>query len=255
MSRRENQQTGVMLPCAAKVTLRDQLREAREHAINDAEAYDELLFAFERLGCVLSGKSGALDDYKRFILSFARESDLADHVPKKHRDWHTRSSDLYDSVREARNDALHQGAFARHLTTHAIQLEIVLEDALMSQATKIGDFMVRDPACAQLWQPLSFIRQQMLANSFSYLPVLWKDKWHLISDQKLALYLRKGNRNERLAETLQRAVDFDASLLDGAQFCHVGDLKLPTFSGRPILVCRREDTKDLVGILTAFDLL
>ena len=41
-------------------------------------------------------------------------------------------SRLYDLVQDARNDALHQGAFARHLTIHAIGLALILEDALRS---------------------------------------------------------------------------------------------------------------------------
>ena len=71
------------------------------------------------------------------------------------------------------NDALHQGAFARHLTIHAIDLALILEDALRSfEEPRVSDYMVRNPLFAELWQPIGFIRQQMLANSFSFLPVL-----------------------------------------------------------------------------------
>jgi len=247
------------LPCAAKVTLRDQLREARERAINDAEAYDELLSTFERLGCVLSGKVKTLGAYREHILSLCEKSPLATVVPKQHRDWHIPASVLYELVRNARNDALHQGAFARHLTTHAIQLEIILEDALMREATQVGDFMVRDPVCAQFWQPLSFIRQQMLTNSFSYLPVLYEGKWCLVSDQSVARYLRANvqERDSRLAKTLQAAMESDGSLLEEATCSHadvpINDVLLSC--SQPILVCRRDEPKDLVGILTAFDLL
>lgn len=37
---------------------------------------------------------------------------------------------LYDLVEQGRNEALHQGAFARHLAEHAIELALALEDAL-----------------------------------------------------------------------------------------------------------------------------
>ena len=73
-------------------------------------------------------------------------------------------------LKDGRNDALHQGACARHLANHAVQLALVLEDALMPSEPKVSDFMVRDAICAAHWQPISFVRQQMLANSFSYLP-------------------------------------------------------------------------------------
>jgi hypothetical protein len=66
---------------------------------------------------------------------------------------------------------LHQGAFARRLTGHAIELSLVLEDALRRSLDSpvVGDYMVRGPICAEPWQPISFIRQRMLANSFSFL--------------------------------------------------------------------------------------
>jgi len=75
-----------------------------------------------------------------------------------------------------------------HLTTNAVELSIVLEEAIMNGYDRVGDFMVRNTVCAYLWQPLSFIRQTMLANSFSYLPVPTGDRgsqfgnWLQISD-------------------------------------------------------------------------
>jgi hypothetical protein len=84
--------------------------------------------------------------------------------------WLTLSlSDLYRVVKNAWNDALHQGAFARHLTKNAIELSIMLEDAWATYRNPIiADFIVGGPVCAELWQPLGFVRQQMLANSYSY---------------------------------------------------------------------------------------
>jgi len=250
-----------LLTVGANISMRDQLREAREYAINDAEGYDQLLFAFERLGCALKKEIGTLKDYEGVILALAGESNLAKRIPKQWRECHTPASHLYDAVRVARNDALHQGAFARHLTAHAIQLEIILEDALMNRATTVGDFMVRNPVCAQMWQPISFIRQQMLANSFSYLPVLKQDdRWYFVSDLRIAQYLRAkaSERNERLAQSLSDAATHNNALLNEAK-CYPAETAideiLPDFSAVPILVCRRDEPKDLLGILTVFDLL
>jgi len=39
---------------------------------------------------------------------------------------------LYESVRKARNAAVHEGALARHLAVHALEMALVLEDALMT---------------------------------------------------------------------------------------------------------------------------
>jgi len=152
---------------------RIQFRQARDNALRDAEAFDEIIYVIERLGIVLTGQMRSLGQYQSEIKKFADDSPLANYVPNKHRDVHTPFNLLYDIVTEARNDALHIGAFARHLTSHAIEVAIVLEDALRTKEENklISDYMVPNPVCAALWQPISFIRQRMLASSFSYLPV------------------------------------------------------------------------------------
>ncbi len=137
-------------------------------------------------------------------------------------------------------------------------------------ANKVGDHMVRNPVCASLWQPISFIRQQMLANSFTYLPFLnAEEKWALVSDYNVARYLRsKSNRNKLLAKTLDDAISdglktHDDTISDGpkkhlAKVCYADETiekVLDSFDGKPFLVVRREDESDLLGILTAFDLL
>lgn len=44
--------------------------------------------------------------------------------------------------------ALHEGALARHLTVNAIELSVVLEEAIVSELHQVSDFMVRKPVCA-----------------------------------------------------------------------------------------------------------
>jgi hypothetical protein len=149
----------------------DQFREARETALCDAEAFDGIIHAVERLGTHLSGAILDLGRYQPCIEELGRNSALAFDIPGDLPSFHTSFNQLYDLVRVARNDALHQGAFARRLTVHAIQLSLVLEDALRRSITMptVGDFMVRNPVCAEPWHPISFVRQAMLANSFSFL--------------------------------------------------------------------------------------
>jgi hypothetical protein len=236
---------------------RDQFREARNTALQDAEGFQKILFALERLGCYLSGSIHTLSAYKDCIQELARTSPLAEEIPQKHRSWHIPFSELYDLVREARNDALHQGAFARHLTYNAVQLAFVLEDALMDDLNHAGAYMVREPICAALWQPLSFVRQQMLANSFTYLPVWNSSRWMLVSDYHVAQYLRKGDRKKRLAERLQDAIDKGLTL-EVASTCFDDDTVsdvLEKSEGKPVLVIEREHTERLLGIITSFDLL
>ncbi len=252
-----------------RVYFRDQLREARATALRDAEDFRGILFALERLGSVLAPNANTLRGYETVINELAIESPLAEDTPSQWREWHIPFSRLYDLVRKARNDALHQGAYARHLTTHAIQLCLVLEDALMSGIGKVSDYMVRDVICASEWQPISLVRQQMLENSFTYLPISRGSKWYLISDASVAKYLPRPNsqqRKERLAQSLEDALKTESELAEEAKTCFPHDsvehaLTLFQEDGRPVLVLRDETPKyldtpnELLGILTAFDLL
>ena len=209
------------------------------------------------------GKLGSLHEYTGRMLALAGYSCLARKVPDKWHEWHLRAAKLIEIVRQGRNDALHYGAFARHLTTRAIELSIVLEDALMTGAEKVGDYMVRDPVSAYLWQPISFIRQQMLAHSFSYLPVYVEveSAWKLVSDLLIAKYLRSvsdDDRKTRLAKSLQDAINQDGLRLLDAKRYHSNQRTseiIDALSGLPVLICRKEHQEDLVGILTPFDLL
>lgn len=249
---------------------RDQFRGARMVALRDAEAFHEILYTLERLGYLLKGEEGNLRRYQKPIEAVAEASVLSVEVPTLHRDWHTPFSKIYDLVEISRNDALHQGAFARNLTVHATQLTLVLEDALTNKATTIGDYMVREPVCAFPWQPVSFVRQQMLANSFSCLPTQWETEqrtgWKLVSDFRLAQYLRvsddpRGNkRRERMAKPVREAADEGNLVLEGAASCSSSApveeaLRLFSGDGRPLLVHHPMDPERLMGIVTAYDLL
>lgn len=253
----------------AAIYFRDQFRDARARALHDAEAYQEVLFAIERFGSALCGEIGALGPYREKIIAKAKISPLAEDIPTKHRDWHVPFAALSEMVKDARNDALHQGASARHLTAHATQLVLVLEDALNEHATNVGDYMVRDPLCAYPWQPVSLVRQQMLANNFSYLPI-WDERgqvstWRLVSDHAVANYLQsapskngKDGRRERLARTVEEALNSSGLDLTDVQRC---DSKtsvaeaLELLDGPPVLVIDRDNHHRLIGILTPFDLL
>src|SRR6266851_4082797 len=121
------------------INLRDQLREARFKARKDAEAFEEVVFVVERLGCYLRKEKGDLGKYRPFI--------------------------------------------------------------------------VKDVVSAQMWQPLSFIRQTMLVNSFSFLPLnepTAPKRWKLVSDTAVAVYLglKSGGAAQRdlFAQPLEDAV-------------------------------------------------
>jgi hypothetical protein len=242
---------------------RDQMRTARAAALRDAEAFQEIVFVLERLGSFLTGNIGNLGKYGDAIQGIAAKSPMATLVPLKLQGIHTSFEAKYRIVREARNSALHEGALARHLTINAIELSLVLEEALMAESSRILDFMVSNPVCAYLWQPLSLIRQTMLVNSFSFLPVPVDERgetaWRLVSDIGLAQYLRVGGKvsTDRVSQKLEEAVDSGAIELLRAETCRPQDeIKsiFEKFKSFPLLV-PSPDNRQLMGILTAFDLL
>ena len=202
-----------MMDREAALHFRDQLRAARSVALRDAEARQEIVLTLERLGAYLYGKIATLNTYQGVITKLAELSPTATTVPSSLADLHSTFVRKYEIFRRGRNATVHQGAFARHLTVNAVELSLVLEEALMNGYDQVGDFMVRNPVCADRRQPLSFIRQAMLSNSFSYLPVLTGSKqqpvWQVVSDSNLVKYLRvKGEvSSERLVQKLSEATD------------------------------------------------
>jgi hypothetical protein len=241
----------------------NQLREAREAALHDSEEFDGIIHTVERLGICLSGAIKDFGRYKPNIETQLIKSALTSEIPNAWPLFHTPFSRLYDLVRIARNDAVHQGAYARRLTEHAIQLSLVLEDALRrsEEMSTVGDFMVRNPICAELWHPMSFIRQAMLANSFSFLPIKIGASWHLVSDLQIAKYLGMEtagkSRNHLLATTLE-ASQID---LKEARYCYTDmtlSKALDKFAGDPsplLVEFSKSDHSSIIGILTPFDLL
>lgn len=245
----------------AAIAFADQLRSGREAALKDAEAFGEIVHAVERLGSFVTGKCTNLGCYKDELTRIATSSALAEEVPAIASGILTPFPRLYQLVKDARNDAVHQGAFARHLTIHSIELALILEDALRDSASPlVSDYMARNPILAETWQPVGFIRQQMLANSFSFLPVLRDGIWHLVSDREVAMFLRSSTgaeRKRRLALPLESAqipflaadcISEDSPLQDA----------LARFKDRPLLVVDRTGVRGphrLLGIVTAFDLL
>ena len=261
---------------------RNEFRKARAVALKDAEGYQEILFVLERLGAYLYGKVADLGKYKGCIAKLVNEHHPFQGKPPE--DYHTAFGSLYDIVREARNDALHQGAEARNLTTHSVQLSLMLEDTFMAiMGGEIKNYMVRNPVCASEWQPVSFVRQMMLENSFSYIPVYMKrpgslspwprfahmkkgddkrEAWYIVADYHIEKYLRSaasGNcRKELLAKPIKDAIGSDIEKALTARpnepvKAVLGRADVERDKGKPILV-KRDNCKELLGIVTVFDL-
>ena len=255
----------------ARKQLLAELRAARLAAQKDAEAFDQILFLVERIGCYLLGRAATLGKYKPVLLQLAAGSSLGGTLPDEQAVWHSTKQEVFSLTSEGRNDAMHQGARARHLTEHAIEFALLLEDALMNGVepmTTIGDIMVRSPVTADLWQPVSYVRQVMLTNSYSILPVEHDGRWKFLTDASVASFLRRGTpardeRHRRLGLTVNEAHGEGLGFSD-AEWARPSDpissiTQTPLIG--PVLVCVPDPEKDdptkrrLVGILTAYDLL
>lgn len=243
---------------------RDQLRNARAAALKDTEAFEQVVFVIERIGVYLTGSLEGLGQYAESVAERANISPLAREIPAQLPEWHPAFSTLYSLVQHGRNDALHEGAYARHLTAHAVELALVLEDALMADAVSALHFMVKNPVCALWWQPISSVRRSMLENSFSFLPVLSMiaddTGWRLVSDFALARYLREAKSNnerkDRLAKQLGTVAEAGNIELVKASTCGPEDpisKVLEVSGGQPVLVIGSGD--ELRGIITPFDVL
>src|SRR6266481_94424 len=123
------------------LNFRDQLRDARFKAQKDAEAFEEVLFVVERLGCYLRDEQGDLGRYRPFLVELAAFSPLFCAVAGSCR-IHTPFPQLYDVVRQARNGRMHEGATGRHATSHAVEVALVLEDALMKSCDNMDSLQV-----------------------------------------------------------------------------------------------------------------
>jgi len=218
-----------------------------------------MLLALERVGALLTNRIGDLGRYKKRLKEVGAHSPLAQQVPKKHPALHIPFDKLYELVSDARNEAMHQGVYARHLARHAIELFLILEDGLMNRSNCISDYMVTSPVIAESWQPVSLIRQRMLADSFSFLPVQIAREWKVVADYKLAKWLRTvsndGERKDRLNITLDAARNMGLELVDPviAENEDMVSNVLAKCDGRPILVVDRD--RRLLGIATPYDLL
>ena len=74
---------------------RDELREARLKALRDAESFEDIVFALERIGVHLTGKIGqGLGGYKDAISQYALKSPLAGDIPEACDDWHSSFDEL-----------------------------------------------------------------------------------------------------------------------------------------------------------------
>lgn len=165
--------------------------------------------------------------------------------------------DLYESVKDVRDDLAHTGTEAALAGTRTVALACVLMEALMSpsKSTTVGQIMVPNPVCAHGWQTLADVRRTMLMHDYSTLPLKTDagddgKKWRILHAKELGEYLLEDRK--RIKETLndskvrkRRAQTVCPNTRTQNVACNV-----------PLLVTANGgEDGDLQGIITAFDLL
>lgn len=242
---------------------RDRFRAARYSALADAEGFGEICFVIEAMGLRLGGIQAAMGPYLNHIRPLAADSAVLSTLAKNFPDLFTRFEALYETVKNARNDAMHTGVYARHATTAAIELCIGLEEALMAEQQIgrecVADFMVKSPITVEPWQPVAHARQLMLMHSFSYLPV-YIEKWFLVPEVSMARYLhRNPNRKKCLAIPIQEAaasgLDLVAAKVVAPTELITDLLKLDEANAAPMLWLVKGDNNHLCGVLSPFELM
>jgi CBS domain-containing protein len=139
----------------------------------------------------------------------------------------------------------------------------------MPEARLVSHYMVRNPLCALPWQPVSFVRQQMLEYSYSYLPIRMSKmgsgdggefEWKILSDRNVAFYVQdvlSDGRKARLVKSVKEAID-GGLIAVCAVTCKPDELVSKISRDvheHGVLLIVGDDEADLLGIVTSFDLL
>jgi CBS domain-containing protein len=237
-------------------------RNARALVLRDAEAFHEASTALEHIGQVIcGGVRNGLFQYEPNLIGLGLDQGVTNE---------NQLSRLCQFIRTSRNSAVHDGAWARHVSVKLIEFLVILEDGIQvrmkkernNNMLKVEDIMVRSPVVAETWQMVAHVRREMLTNSFSNLPIFWNGDWHVITDTELMQFLRSAVNHEeykkRLNSPIESVLGENKISIAKAETCFdQQSLDDPVrIKSQPVLlVCQPEDKKRLVGILSAFDLL
>ena len=259
----------VELNADTKKYFRNAFREARYAALLNAEDFTPLLHTLESFGSYLyssdsgSNNGGGLYQYEESLKSFISDLPYDKSLPTEYPVLHSEVDFLFTYVRSTRNEFAHQGVYARQKTRFILELCLIFESKLNELEMKASNYAVSGAVTAELWQPLSFIRKEMLVNSYSFIPVYYEQEWQLIADYNLALYLNeaskesKSKRKRRESETVERAIKNGLQIEKAGTVqpnTDISELKIATT--KPMLVVEKDKNPErLLGLFTGFDLL
>ena len=162
---------------------------------------------------------------------------------------------LLRTVRDARNDRMHQGAAGRRSARLACELATRIEGALMVKANAMNaltarDVMVSPVVTAECWQTLYELRRTMLAEGYSALPWRDGDDWRLVTADWLAKCLMEVENRVQLETELRCVPNKPLPLPSTQRVCP--DTEFGCIPPETSLVLEHNV---LVGIITPVDLL
>jgi hypothetical protein len=240
------------------------LRDARATALADAEGADAVIFAIESLGRFLFGQDKALEQTSPALVTWVTD------VLKNERGCELEKRLML--LRYGRNQRMHKGFAARNLTADAVRVATTLEEALLVDWSKYTaeDLMTRGPLVAQPWWTFGMVRDAIIENAYSHLPI-WRDgRWQAISERRVAMLTQRARREPKALDL--RNVRIDQHPPDRAKFGVLLDHLLAgdsavVASSTPakdldldtgcVLVVRKSEgaVDELVGILTPSDIM
>ena len=238
----------------ATAVLRRDLRTAVTSFVAGEESLASIHHQIERIAKYVAGKQITLGQAKCCMMSL-----VADTTPEMLEEtglpgWNF--TNLYDSVTDARNDLAHTGTAARLADTRTVALAQVLMEALVTpdNSTTADKIMVSNPVCAQSWQTLADVRRTMLMHDYSALPIKKCGRWKLLHAKDLGVYLLT-DRRERMRRMREALCSWKVPLKCVQTVCR--STRIECFLGKaPVLVTKSgRDDDELLGIVTAFDLL
>ena len=266
MSKEKEESKARDLDKESALYFRDKLREARYLALADAEGFPQICYAVESLGSYLKGEGHGLGDYYPELKAQIKNSDCLSKVASEFPGLFAEFDALYATLKDARNDAMHSGVYARHAAEAGINLCLMLEEALLVkiERTKVSDFMVRNPVCVESWHPVAFARQLMLTHSFSFLPVKVGQEWKLLSEVAMAAYIFPHSNNKRREYLNKSIIEANSSGEDKFRLALDDTVPLGLNSKITSVFERKErrhslwvvvDEGRLVGVLSPFELM
>ena len=260
-----------------------RLRSARALVLADAEAFVDAATVLEYVGQIGGGNHlGGLGAHRDAIVNLAKETG---RFAKKRDERELRC--LFDTVLNARNSAAHTGAWARHLSSRLVELILIIEEAIIHgepqmseknsananesdfRLTQVRHLMASGPVIAYDWNTLGQVRTMILEHSFTFIPVKraedLRPRWVMISDAWLMAFLRKASSRrawkDGLGTTVSKALadQTDQELHRmAAQFCVDNDSidsMVDRIRETPLLVRPANHPEEVIGIITAYDLL